>query len=83
MVYMSYSYKCPQLDCDEEYIGETDRTLGERRREHLKQPSPTHGHSQASGHPIDDNNFNIVGREDSGQARAIKESIYIRVNNPP
>ena len=27
-----YSYKCPQLDCNEEYIGETGRTLGERRR---------------------------------------------------
>ena len=24
-----YSYKCPKLDCDEEYIGETDRALGE------------------------------------------------------
>ena len=77
-----YSYKCPRLDCDEEYIGETGRTLGKRRREHLKQPSLIHGHSQASGHPIDENNFNIIGREDWGQARTIKESIYIRVNNP-
>ena len=74
-----YSYKCPQLECNEEYIGETGRTLGERRREHLKQPSPIHGHSQALRHPIDDN---IIGREDRGQARTIKESIYIRVNNP-
>ena len=76
-----YSYKCPQLDCDEKYIGQTGRTLGERRREHLKQPSPIHRLSQATGHPIDDNNF-IIGREDQGQARTIKESIYIRVNNP-
>ena len=28
-----YSYQCPHLDCDGEYIGETSRTLGERRRE--------------------------------------------------
>ena len=76
-----YSCKCPQLDCNEEYIGETGRTLGERRREYLKQPSPIHRHSKASGHPIDDN-FNIIGREEWGQARTIKESIYIRVNNP-
>ena len=48
----------------------------------LKQPSPIHGHSQTMGHPIDDQNFNIIGREDQGQARTIKESIYIRVNNP-
>ena len=35
-----YSYQCYHLDCDEEYIGETSRTLRERRKEHLKQPSP-------------------------------------------
>ena len=77
-----YNYQCPQLDCDEEYIGETARKLGERGKEHLKQPSPIHGHAQATGHSIDNNNFNIIGREDWGQARTIKESIYIRVNNP-
>ena len=77
-----YSYKCPQLDCNDEYIGETGRTLGERRKEHLKQPSHIHGHSQTMGHPIEDQNFNIIGREDWGKARTIKESIYIRVNNP-
>ena len=43
-----YSYQCPHLDCDEEYIGEISRTLGERRKEHLKQPSPIHGHSQTT-----------------------------------
>ena len=26
-----YSYQCPHLDCNEEYIGETSRMLGERR----------------------------------------------------
>ena len=77
-----YIYRCPQLDCNDEYIGETCRTLGERRKEHLKQPSPIHRHSQTTGHPIEDQNFNIIGREDQGQARTIKESIYIRVNNP-
>ena len=77
-----YSYRCPQLDCNDDYIGKTGRTLGERRKEHLKQPSPIHRHSQTMGNPRDDQNFNIIGREDWGQARNIKESIYIRVNNP-
>ena len=27
-------------------------------------------------------NFTFIGREDHGLARTIKESIYIRVNNP-
>ena len=40
-----YSYQCHHLDCYEEYIGETSRTLGERRKEHFKQHSPIHAHS--------------------------------------
>ena len=71
-----YSYQCPQLDCDEEYIGETGRVLGERRKEHLKQPSPIHRHSHDMGHPIDNNNFNIIGREDQGQARTIRVYLH-------
>ena len=35
-----YRYKCDQLECDEEYIGETARTFGERFKEHLKAPPP-------------------------------------------
>ena len=77
-----YSYQCNHLACDEEYIGKTPRTLGERRKEHLKQPSPIDGHIQYTGHTITDNSFNIIGREDWGQAKTIKESIFIRVNNP-
>ena len=30
-----YSYRYPQLYCNDNYIGETGRTLGERRKEHL------------------------------------------------
>ena len=77
-----YSYQCNHLAFNEEYIGETARTLGERRKEHIKQPSPIHGHIQQTGHTITDNSFNIIGREDWGQARTIKESFFIRVNNP-
>ena len=75
-----YSYQCTNIACNEEYIGKT--FLGERCKEHLKHPSPTHVHIQQTGHTIEDNSFNITGREDQGQARTIKESIYIRVNNP-
>ena len=70
-----YSYQCPDPDCNEEYIGETSRMLGERRKEHLKQPSPIYRHAQTTGHSIEYNNFNIIGRQDWGQARTIKESI--------
>ena len=77
-----YSFQCNHIACDEEYIGETARTLGERCKEHLKQPSRIHAHVQQTGHSITDTSFNIIGREDQGQARTIRESIFIRVNNP-
>ena len=30
-----YRYQCDRMDCDEEYIGESSRTFGERFKEHL------------------------------------------------
>ena len=35
-----YWYECGDLGCDDEYIGETSRTFGERYKEHLKAPLP-------------------------------------------
>ena len=77
-----YSFQCNHIACDEEYIGETARTLGERCKEHLKQPSHIHAHIQQTGHNTTDTSFSIIGREDQGLARTIKESVYIKVNNP-
>ena len=67
---------------DEEYIGETARTFGERLKEHLKAPSPIYDHSNTTGHTTTINNFSIVGREVQNLSRLIKESMFIRVNNP-
>ena len=51
-------------------------------KEHLKAPSAIHHHSNQTGHPTNDNNFQNIGREGHNLARNIKESIYISVNNP-
>ena len=48
--------------CDEECIGESARTFGERFREHLKDPSPIYDHSNVTGHTTALDNFSIVGR---------------------
>ena len=77
-----YSYKCGRVQCDEEYIGESSRTFGERFKEHQKAPSPIFDHFNNTGHNITVENFNIVGREDQNLKRAIKDALYIRVNNP-
>ena len=77
-----YWYQCGDLGCDEECIGATSRTFGERYKEHLKAPTAIHHQSSLTGHPTSHNNFQIVWRERHNLARNIKESIYIRVNNP-
>ena len=77
-----YRFKCDRLECDEEYIGETSRTFGERYREHLKAPSPIHDYSNISGHTTSLDNFSIVGREEENLSRLMIESMFIRVNGP-
>ena len=77
-----YRFKYNRVDCDDEYIGESSRTFGERYKEHLKAPSPIYDHHNITGHETSIENFSIVGREDQNLIRAIKEAIYIRVNNP-
>ena len=57
-----YSYKSGRVECDEEYIGESSRTFGERFKEHHKTPSPIFDHFNTTGDSISVENFNIVGR---------------------
>ena len=81
-----YRYRCGRVDCEEEYIGESGRTFGERYREHMRAPSPIMDHQNTTGHEVSLDNFSIVGREDYSFARNIKEAIFIRVNlmtHPP
>ena len=58
-----YHYKCPQINFPSAYLGESERSLGERVKEHLKAPSPIHLHSTTTGHPMDPEQFSIVHKE--------------------
>ena len=77
-----YSYQCGAINCGEEYIGETSRTLGGMLQGTSEGTLPIQVHSQLTGHQLSPNNFNILGREGQDLTRLMKESIYIRVNNP-
>ena len=70
-----YNYQCEEVGCNEENIGETSRTLGERCRDHLKELPPIHAHSIQTGHNANEDNLSILGREDQGLTRLIRESI--------
>ena len=41
-----YSFQCNHITCNEEYIGETGMSLGERCKEHLKHPPSTHTYNK-------------------------------------
>ena len=77
-----YRYKCSEDECEEEYIGESARTIAEKFKEHQKSPSPIHDHCNTSGHKVIINKFSIIGRDDQNITRAIKEALFIRVTDP-
>ena len=77
-----YGYKYDRVECDDQYIGESSRTFGERFKEHQKTPSPIYNHYNITSHKISIDNFSIVGRGDQNLMRTIKETLYMRVNNP-
>ena len=63
-----YKYKCPQINCTDEYIGESGRIFGDRYKEHLKVPSPIHLYTTTAGHPVSPDCFSIVDKESQGMA---------------
>ena len=77
-----YRCKCDRIEYDEEYIGESSGTFEERFKEHQNAPSPIYDDHNITGHNITIDNVSVVGRENQNLIRAIKEAIYIRVNNP-
>ena len=77
-----YRIKCN--DCDADYVGEAGRIFRDRFKEHCKPKSPIYHHHQESGHALPtSDNVEILGREDHSLSRVIKESMFIRVNDPP
>ena len=49
---VGYKYVSDKEEHDEEYIGESTRTFGERFKEHLKASSPIYDHCNYTGHTI-------------------------------
>ena len=66
-------FKCTQTGFKEEYIGESGRSLGDRFKEHLKNPGPIYKHGNTTGHHINVDSFSIVSGEVHIITRTIKE----------
>ena len=70
------------LDFDEEYIGESARTFGERLREFLRALSHIYDHVSTTGHHTRVDSFSILVWVEHNIARNIEEAMYIKVNDP-
>ena len=77
-----YYFKCPQINCPDEYIGESGMAFGDRSKEHLKAPHPIYQHSSSTAQPFSPDCFNIIHREAQGTSRNIKQAMFIWVNDP-
>ena len=66
---------------DEEYIGDSARTFGQILKDHLRTLSSIHGHANTTGHQNSMDNFTIMERESHNLPKAIKETIYIKIND--
>ena len=67
-----YKFKCPHINCLEEYIGESSRTFGDRLKKHLRAPSPICHHSNSTGHPVSPECFTIIDREPRGSLGTLR-----------
>ena len=81
-----YKCTCPQIDCNESYVGETERRFEERIIDHDKRDKKSHiyKHSSENSYPhVWLDNFEIVGRNYGNRIkRKIGEALSINELKP-
>ena len=80
-------YRIPCAGCDQVYIGETERSIGERLKEHTAKvannTSAIAEHHQETGHNPDTDNIKVLCREDKLIPRKVREAISIKKETKP
>ncbi|XP_062849575.1 uncharacterized protein LOC134311850 [Trichomycterus rosablanca] len=81
-----YAVRCRE-DCRELYIGETKQPLAKRMAQHRRstssgQDSAVYTHLQASGHSFNDEDVQILDKEERWFERGVKEAIYVKRERP-
>ena len=75
-------YQLTCHDFEASYIGETERALKQRLKEHQKDSSPVGHHMGYSKHKVDSQNIRIVDRDSRWFQRGVREAIQIRSRSP-
>ena len=68
--------------CEASYIGETERALKQRLKEHIKASSPVGHHMGYNKHKVDSQNIRIVDRDSRWFQRGVREAIRILSRSP-
>ncbi len=69
-------------DCDASYVGETERSLKKRLKEHKRSSSPVGHHMIYNEHSFDPENVSVVHQEAGWFRRGIAEAIHISRIDP-
>ena len=75
-----YHIECQ--NCPNSYVGETERQLRHRVKEHKRDSSPVGEHLNNSGHVFSQDNVSILDKESRWFQRGVKEAIYITASKP-
>ena len=80
-------YRIPCAGCEQVYIGETKRSIGEKLKEHTAKVannlSAIAEHHQKMGHNPDTDNIKVLCREDKLIPRKVREAISIKKETSP
>ena len=75
-------YQLACHDCEASYIGETERALKQRLKEHQKDSSPVGHHMGYNNHKVDSQNIRIIDRDSRWFQTGVREAIQIRSRSP-
>ena len=75
-----YHLEC--ANCDNQYIGETERPFKKRLSEPKRDSSPVGLHMKATGHHLAEDKTRILDRDDRWFQRGVREAIHIRSRSP-
>ena len=75
-----YKIKCD--DCDAVYVGETERVLEVRVKEHHRSSSPVGHHMDYNKHSISNDSVSILHKESDWFRRGVAEAIHIQEQAP-
>ena len=75
-------YKISCNDCDATYVGETERKLNTRFKEHHRSSSPVGQHMELRRHSVDKESVSVLHRETDWYRRGVAEAIFVQQESP-